>query len=291
AAKFCLTRAAAHAATRVQFGQPIGQFELLQQKLAFMAAGAYAMEAMTYQTAALIDAGAADYMLETALLKVFATETLWRIVNDTIQVFGGRAYFTDEPYERLLRDARINTIGEGANDVLRAFAALVGLRDVGLDLQGVLAAARQPLRNLGRLGQFAGRKLESWFSSPHVEVSRAPLEPAADELGRLAGEFGGHVERLLRTHREAIVDRQHCLGRVADAAAELYASACVLRRLDCQWTSGSEDAATRQRDRAAGLYYLATAARRIRRNLDELWSNDDDQTNRLAALVLARAER
>src|SRR5918996_2056146 len=135
AAKACLARAVVHANTRVQFGQTLGSFELVQDKLAYMAASTFAMEAATYQTAALIDSGVDDYMLETAMLKVFATDCLWRIINDTIQIFGGKAYFTDEPFERMMRDARINIIGEGANDVLRVFTALVGMRDVGLELE------------------------------------------------------------------------------------------------------------------------------------------------------------
>ena len=57
-------------------------------------------------------------MLETAILKVFSTEALWQIVYETLQIYGGQGYFTDEPYERMMRDARINTIGEGANEVL-----------------------------------------------------------------------------------------------------------------------------------------------------------------------------
>src|SRR5262249_61292175 len=93
------------------------------------------MEATTYETAALIDSGQGDFMLETAMLKVFSTEVLWRIVNDTIQIYGGKAYFTDEPFERMMRDARINMIGEGANDVLPAFTALVGVGEVGLELK------------------------------------------------------------------------------------------------------------------------------------------------------------
>ncbi len=132
AAKFCVERAARHALSRVQFSQPLANFELVKEKLAYMQAGAYAMEAVTYETAALIDSGEGDFMLETAMLKVFSTDVLWRIVNDTIQIFGGKAYFSDEPYERMMRDARINMIGEGANDVLRVFTALVGMRDVGL---------------------------------------------------------------------------------------------------------------------------------------------------------------
>src|SRR5207302_9514243 len=114
------------------------------KKIAFMAANAFAMEAMTSQCAHFIDSGAEDYMLETAMLKLFTTEALWTIVNDTLQIHGGAGYFTYEPYERMMRDARINQIGEGANDVLRAFIALVGMREVGEHLQGVLTALKHP---------------------------------------------------------------------------------------------------------------------------------------------------
>src|SRR4029077_9596025 len=137
AAKTCLRAAVEHAKTRVQFKQTLSEFELVQKKLAFMAANVFAMEATTNECASFIDRGFEDYMLETAMLKVWSTDALWQIVNDTIQIYGGQAYFTDEPYERLMRDARINTIGEGANDVLRAFIALVGMRAVGEQLQGV----------------------------------------------------------------------------------------------------------------------------------------------------------
>jgi alkylation response protein AidB-like acyl-CoA dehydrogenase len=232
AAKFCVGRAAEHASRRVQFGQTLGTFELVQEKLAYMAAGAFAMEACTYQTAALIDAGATEYMLETAMLKIFATEVLWRIINDTIQIFGGKAYFTDEPFERMMRDARINTIGEGANDVLRVFVALMGMRDVGMELQGVLEALKNPFAHFGKLGGFAGRRIGSLLSAPQVEVRNSELEEDAGRLGHLVGHFGSQVERLLRRYQQGIVDRQFQLARVADAAIELYVSACVLRRLD-----------------------------------------------------------
>ena len=96
-----------------------------------MAAVTFAMEAMTNVTASLIDRGLEDYMLETAMLKVFTTEALWEIVNDAFQIHGGAAYFTDLPLERMLRDARINQIGEGANEVLTSFIALVGMRGPG----------------------------------------------------------------------------------------------------------------------------------------------------------------
>ena len=129
AAKTCVRLATAHARTRRQFGRTLGEFELVQQKLARMAAWTYAIEAMTSVTAGMIDRGLEDYMVETAMLKVYSTERLWTIVNDVFQIHGGAAYFTDKPIERMLRDARINQIGEGANEVLFSFIALAGLRE------------------------------------------------------------------------------------------------------------------------------------------------------------------
>ena len=182
AAWFCVQRATEHANQRVQFRKPIGSFELVQRKLADMRAGAYAMECCTYQTAALVDAGDDDFKLETAMLKVFSTD--WQIVNDTIQIHGGKAYFTDEPFERMMRDARINMIGEGANDVLRVFIALVGMRDVGLELEGILAALHNPWGQVSQLGRFTARQVASVLAIPEVEVKSAGLETDAVGLGR-----------------------------------------------------------------------------------------------------------
>ncbi len=286
AAKFCVRHATRHAHERVQFGQTLDSFELVKEKLAFMRAGALAMESATYQTAVLIDSGADDYMLETAMLKVFATDVLWRIVNDTIQIFGGKAYFLDEPYERLMRDARINMIGEGANDVLRAFIALVGMREVGLELKGVLQALHQPLSNLGRLGGFAARRLGTMLTAATVTVRDPVLEEDAARLGRTVSKFYSHVEKVLRTFQEGVVDRQYVLGRIADAAIELYVSSCVLHRLDSRATAAGHDGATKNYDLAVGRYYLRGAARRIRQSLESLWDNDDQHTTAVAELPL-----
>jgi hypothetical protein len=276
------------------------------------------------------------------MLKVFSTDVLWRIINDTIQIYGGKAYFTDEPYERMMRDGRINMIGEGANDVLRVFSALVGMREVGLDLKAVLDALFSPIGNFRKLSGFAGRRIGSMFASPEVPVRNPALEDEAARLGRLIGHFGGQVERLLRQYQESIMDRQFLLGRVADAATELYASTCVLLRLDHMLTAAEfghsshgksahgngahesgahesgahesgahesgahengaheggahengahsngepSDAECNQRAIAAGRYYLLTAARRIRRNLADLWDNDDQATAALANRLL-----
>src|SRR5258708_15270728 len=163
-----------------------------------MAASAFAMEATTSQCAAFIDRGSEDFMLETAMLKVWSTDALWTIVNDTLQIYGGQGYFSNEPYERWMRDARINTIGEGANDVLKAFIAVVGMRGVGEHLKGVLDALRHPLSQFGTLWSFGRDQLSQRLSSPDVPVQSAYLRAEARELSGRVRDFGVAVVDVLR---------------------------------------------------------------------------------------------
>ena len=200
AAKVCLAAATRHAASRRQFGRPLADLELIKKKIAYLAATAYAMEATTYQTAALIDRGAEDYMLETAILKVFSTEVLWQGVYETLQVFGGQGYFSNEPYERMMRDARINTIGEGANEVLKAFIALVGMRDIGEGLKATLEGFKKPGSFLPTLWSFTRDHFGRMVRTP-VDPGRHPDAPAD---GRVAGPPG----RPVRPDRRAAPDRQ-----------------------------------------------------------------------------------
>ena len=189
-----------------------------------------------------------------------------------------------------MRDARINTIGEGANDVLRAFVALVGMRDVGMELKGVLDAILSPMGNFHKIRAFAGRKLSSLVTSPTPAVNHAELQDDAVRLGRMIGSFGADVERLLRKHKEAILDRQHHLERIADSLTELYVSACVLQRFDRLLSDPQTSQEQRDDELATGRYYLTAAARRIRRNQAALWDNDDDATNALANRKLQQAK-
>ena len=134
-----------HAKTRHQFKRPLASFALVKKKIAKMSALVYAMEATTYMTAGLVDADVEDFMLEAAMLKVFCSDSLWSILYDTMQIFGGRSFFTDEPFERMMRDARLNMIGEGSNEVMRAFIGVVGMRDVGVQLKSRLECFAGPL--------------------------------------------------------------------------------------------------------------------------------------------------
>src|SRR6059036_4133200 len=147
AAKTCLRLASEYASSRRQFNKTLGNFHLVKKKIARIAADAYAMEAMTTVTASFIDRGLEDYMLETAMLKVFTTERLWECINDVFQIYGGSAYFTDLPLERMLRDARINQIGEGANEVLTSFIALVGMRGPGMEFKEIYDTMMKPSRD------------------------------------------------------------------------------------------------------------------------------------------------
>jgi alkylation response protein AidB-like acyl-CoA dehydrogenase len=287
AAKSCVRAAVAHAKKRVQFKQTLGEFELVKKKIAFMAAHAFAMEATTSQCAAFIDRGAEDYMLETAMLKVFSTEALWQMVNDTMQIYGGQAYFSNEPYERMMRDARINQIGEGANDVLRAFIALVGMRGVGEYLQGVVQSLWSPGK-WGTVLKFGGDQVAGRFSVPEVPVMSAALQTEAKQLGKSVRDFGRSVQALLRQYRESILERQYLQERVADAACDLYASSCTLSRLDHLLTKGNGNPDEVRRDAEAGQYFLTLARRRVRQNLAALTDNDDAATTATANATLER---
>lgn len=277
AAKTCLRLATDHARTRRQFGRTLGEFELVQKKLARMAAWTYAMESMTTITASLIDRGLEDYMLETAMLKVYSTEVLWTMVNDAFQIHGGAAYFTDRPLERMLRDARINQIGEGANEVLTSFIALTGLRGPGLRLKSVADAAKRPWSGLGIIGRFVADQVAFRFETPGVPVRSALLRPAADEVSRRIHRLGLAAQRTLFRHREEVLERQLDQERLAWSAMELFASTCVLSRIDYELTESRLPRDELERRVKTAMYFLSMSARRIDEELNGLNSNDDEQ--------------
>src|SRR5579871_4147422 len=288
-AKVCLKAAVTHAKKRVQFKQPLSEFELVKKKIAYMAAHAFAMEATVNECAALIDRGS-DIKLETAMLKVWSTDALWTIVNDTIQIYGGQAFFCNEPYERMMRDARLNMIGEGANDVLRVFIAMVGMKPVIDQLLGLKTALAAPFKELGTLLSFGAKRVgaQLGLTTPEVLVRTAELRPFAQELGKRVREFGLAVQTALLRYREAIVDRQYVLERISDAACELYASGCTLSRLDHMLAQGNGNAVERSRDAVSGKYFLRLANRRIRQSLAALTDNDDEMTTAAANAALGQ---
>ncbi|MFN0196905.1 MAG: acyl-CoA dehydrogenase family protein [Planctomycetaceae bacterium] len=271
AAKFCLAKAIAHAKERKQFGRTLGEFELVRDKIANIAAETFAMESATYHTAALIDSGADDYMLETAMLKVFASDSLWKTVNDTLQIYGGAGFFTDQPFERMMRDSRLNLIGEGANDVLRCFIAMVGFRHVGKELEATL---KQPW-TIKRL----------WRSNPAIPVPHRLLADAARSLSWQIGKFGRVCRNTLIKYRQKILDQQMVQARIGDIATELFMSSCVYARLGdvLQHASSGED---REKTLHTGLYYIHQAAKRNEQRFGALADNHDELLNQTATAWL-----
>ena len=159
--KQVLGEMARYAEERVQFGHPLAHFEITQRKLSQLAAKVYACDAMLGVLASLADSPAADFALEAACAKVFASDLIWSACDEMVQVAGGRGYVKPYPYERMLRDSRINRIFEGANEVLRLFIALNGVQGPAESLKEVGTALRQPLRNLGLLSGFARSRIRS----------------------------------------------------------------------------------------------------------------------------------
>src|SRR6266581_3522438 len=276
AAKTCLELAVKHANTRKQFNKTLGEFDLVKKKIARMAADAYAMEAMTRITASLIDRGLEDYMLETAMLKVFTTERLWEVINDVFQIYGGSAYFIDLPLERMLRDARINQIGEGANEVLTSFIALVGMRGPGMEFKEIYDTMMKPSRGQMSRAWTAGmNRLAAAIRVPDVPVRSEQLHAHARQLGRLIWRFNFAVNRALITYREPILDMQLVQERIADAAMDLFASTCVLSRWDAELQLARRNGdSTRSTNGAADLF-LRQSFRRVRGFLSDLNDNDD----------------
>lgn len=263
AAKFCVERLIHRANNRRQFGQSLGEFQLVRAKLAEAVADTYAMESATYHTAALIDSGAHDYMVETAMLKVFASDNLWRIVNDTLQIWGGAGFFTDQPFERMMRDARLNLIGEGANDVLRCFVAMVGLRGLGEELQSVL---KKP---------WTATKMLRF--SPSVPVQHERLRPFASVIGRQIGKFARACQMALIKHKEGILDQQFVQAGLGDIATELFMASCVYSRLNTVMSDTQMDADERKRQMDAGTCYLRYAKKRNEDRFRNLKNNFNEE--------------
>src|SRR6266403_899253 len=277
AAKHCLQLAIEHANSRQQFKKTLGDFDLVKKKIARMAADVYAMEAMTNVTASLIDRGLEDYMIETAMLKVFTTERLWDAVNDTFQIHGGSAYFDDSPMGRILRDARINQIGEGSNEVLTSFIALVGMRGPGMEFKEIYDTMLKPTREggIGKAWSAGMSRLGATVRIPDVPVRSAELRSFGNQLGRLIWRFNFAVTRSLVVYREPILDMQLVQERIAGAAMDLFASTAVLSRWDSeiQFAQGNGEAPSRKN--TAAELFLRQSFRRIRNYLAGLTDNDD----------------
>lgn len=276
AAKVLLARAIEHARTRYQFKRPIGSFALIKQKIATISALTYAMDATTYLTAGLVDAGFEDFMLEAAMLKVFSSDSLWQIVYETMQIFGGRSFFTDEPFERMMRDARLNMIGEGANEVMRAFIGAVGLRDVGMELKTLRDGLYNPLTAVISLWKF-GKKGFQQCQVVRIPIQSSLLRTETEQLQQAIRRFGFAATRALARHGEEILEKQLVLDRLATSAMAIYTTTAVLGKLDRDLALVNGNPKALGNDVAIGKLYCSRAMTTLNQSLNSLFDPNDAQ--------------
>ena len=298
-AKACLEICRAWANERVQWGKPIGRHDAIAQKLAGMAAHVHAMESVAQLATAMSDQGGYDIRLEAAAAKEWNTDRTWEIVDDTMQIRGGRGYETEHsleargehpvPVERIMRDYRINKIFEGSSEIMHLFMAREAV-DRHLQLAGPYI---DPDRGLGarlaavpRIAAF----YSWWYPSRWLGWGRWPRYA---EFGRLATHLR-FVERRSRklaresfhgmlAYRAGLQTRQAFLFRLVDVVNELFAMTASVSRAHALTAAGAKE--------ATGAVELADlfcriARRRVDRLFQDLWSNDDTRRYRAAIDVL-----
>jgi alkylation response protein AidB-like acyl-CoA dehydrogenase len=303
--KRCLKISRAWANERNQWGMPIGKHAAIADKLARMAVNIFAMESMTLLAASRVDRDKrADVRLEAAVCKLWATEATWQIVNDAVQIRGGRGYETasslkarGEPpiaLERMLRDCRINTIFEGSSEIMRLFIAREML-DPHLKVSAAALNSRLPwTRRLGAaasaglfyLGWYPKQWLPftEWFqvSNGHGKLCDKHLRYVARTSRRLARAL---FHAMLR-HGPKLEREQLLLGRFVDIGAELFAMTAVCLRAGRLFNSGN---LVGDREHLPGLVdcFCSEARLRIERYFHELRRNANRMNYRLAQKLLA----
>src|SRR5947199_4653523 len=170
----------------------------------------------------------------------------------------------------MLRDARINQIGEGANEVLTSFIALVGMRAPGERFPEILRAWQHPWGGLRKAWMLGLDRLGATLRTPEVPVGSPSLQPHARRLGEMIRRFNLEVDRALIRHREEILERQYVQERLASVAMELFASACVLSRWDAGFAGSPAEAGANGDANAIPDLFLRSSCRRIEQSLAEL---------------------
>jgi acyl-CoA dehydrogenase family protein 9 len=270
---------------RRAFGRNIGDFGLIKDKIAMMLAETYALESMSYLTAGIIDGKVADYSLESAICKIMGSETSWRVVNEALQIAAGIGYMQDYPYERLLRDTRINMIFEGTNEILRCFVALSGLQGPGRALADVVKAMREPIKGFGLLSDFAVRKARTVLGRERMTRAHPLLSREAVIFEAFTGELAAQAEYVLRKHGRDIAEMQYTQKRIAEMSVDLYAIASCLSRTTRAIERRGEDGARREIELTS--IFTSAAQTRLRQNVHDFTRNDDELRKAVASRAYA----
>ena len=292
--KTCIALAAKQANERKQFGRSIAEFGLIRKKIAAMTVDCFAAESAVWMVAHYIDSGHADYSTEAAMSKVFASEAMFRVANEALQIAAGNGYMTEFPYERIMRDSRILTIFEGTSEILRLFIALSGMKDAGALLVELKMAAddifNNPIKGFGLLADYAGRRIGNLTTVGQERiVASAPEELRDDALifEKYTLELARMTDVLLRRHGKSIVDKQFALERAANVGIDLFVGLSVLSRVSCMDPDDSE-----QYQQALSIAHMFSqqAKRRMNRNLRAMLRNEDESAKSLAAFISAKEE-
>jgi alkylation response protein AidB-like acyl-CoA dehydrogenase len=285
---------------RVQWGRPIGKHDAVAQKIAFIAGSAFGLEAMLDVASRLADSKAGDIRIEAALAKLYSSEMGWKVLDELIQVRGGRGYETAAslkargekpvPAEQALRDMRINRIFEGSTEIMHLLIAREAV-DQHLKVAGDLLEGdgdiKEKIAAAGRAGAFYSR----WL--PQLAVGKGQVPNSFDEFGPLA-PYMRFVERSARrlarstfygmTRWQAKLEyRQTFLGRLVDIGAELFAMASAAAYAD---TIGREQPERRTDAQELAELFCTQAKQRVETLFHELWNNVDDANRAAAARVL-----
>jgi alkylation response protein AidB-like acyl-CoA dehydrogenase len=277
---------------RVQFGKPIATYATIQEKIGRMVIDCYVAESVVNLVAGLVDRGYEETAVEAAISKVLSTEALWRTADEALQIAGGLGYMRELPYERIVRDARVNRIFEGTNEILRLFIALTAMNDVADELSDLSSSMRgvfaDPIKGFGVLSDYAKRRAalatgvgrtrgKFTLLHPSLAPEAALFEEAATALARAA-------DRTLRRHGKGIIGEQLATRRLADVLIDLFGLAAVLARVSTRIEDRGEAAAKVEREILRA--YARQAKRRVDATLAGMEDNEDATVRALASHAL-----
>lgn len=286
--RLLIDQALEHAGSRRQFGRPLAEFQLVAHKLGQMSTQLYGLESMGYLTTGMVDRGATDVSLESAMVKIAGTEFLWYTVNRVFQIVGGEAYMTGAPYEKVLRDIRIFPIFEGANDVMRMFVAMKGCQELGDELEGLANFdLTDPLRGVGAVVDYLGGRLGRAVNPPGLSDAAAPFADASDRVARQVRSLRETTESLVRAHGTGVTERQADLKRLTQATMDIYGQVATISRI----SDVLDDATTSSvlgEEEAIASSFCERAASRAERSLAQVDDNDDEAIDLIATNLIDR---